>query len=124
MKKNLLVFLLLLVGNQIMAQNFIQMPLPPQFTTFSGNVRGYWFTSPTCFTITGLEVPTDASSGLQNIAVVRLDSFPLTYPATTNSFSLLFLTQNDTATGMIPVSIEVNVGSEWNFRKSGEQQFL
>ena len=86
------------------------MPLPPQFTTFTGNERGYWFTSPTCFTITGLEVPTDASAGLQNIAVVRLDSVPLIYPSTTNSFTTLFLTQNDTSTGMIPVNIEVNVG--------------
>ena len=111
MKKNLLTLLLFLsIGHLTIAQNYIQMPLPPQFTTFTGNVRGYWFTSPTCFTITGLEVPTDASAGLQNIAVVRLDSVPLIYPSTTNSFTTLFLTQNDTSTGMIPVNIEVNVG--------------
>lgn len=111
MKKALLLSFFL-AGTVIssLAQNFIQMPLPPQATTFSGNVRGYWFTSPTCFTITGLEVPTDASAGLQNIAVVRLDSVPPQYPATTNAFTTLFLTQNDTASGMIPVSIQVGVG--------------
>lgn len=98
----------------ILYSGFLQaqtlMPLPPQSSTFSGNVRGYWFTAPTCFTITGVEVPTDASSGAQNIAVVRLNNPPPTYATTTNDFTLLFLTQNDPATGVIPVNIPVAPG--------------
>ena len=86
------------------------MPLPAQVTTFSGNVRGYWFTAPTCFTITGLEVPTDASAGVQNIAVVRFNAPPPVYATTTNDFTVLYLTQNNAATGMIPVTIQVSSG--------------
>jgi PKD repeat protein len=111
MKKNLLTLLLVFIlGNSLIAQNFIQMALPAQTGTLSGNVRGYWFQSPTCFTITGLEVPTDASSGLQSIAVVRLDSAPPAFSTVTNNFTLLYLTQSDTTTGIIPVNIEVGIG--------------
>lgn len=112
MKKYFVViFLMLQYINAVYAQTSTQMPLPPHAAVFSGNVRGYWFTSPTCFTITGLEVPTDASTGLQNIAVVRFNSGPPpVYSSTTNDFTVLFLTQNDTGTGIIPVSIQVGVG--------------
>ncbi|CAN5406720.1 hypothetical protein BH11BAC2_BH11BAC2_16440 [soil metagenome] len=111
MKKNLLLlFLLMFQAFGLYAQSSIQMPLPPQSSTLQGSVRGYWFISPTCFTITGLEAPLDASTGLQNIAVVRLDSLPPVYGNTTNNFTLLYLTQNDTTSGIIPVSIQVGVG--------------
>jgi len=111
MKKVLLIAAMVLsLGITAFAQNFIQMPISAQTTTFTGNVRGYWFTSPTCFTITGLEVPTDASTGLQSIAVVRLDTIPPIFANTTNAFTLLYLTQNDTTSGMIPVSIQVGPG--------------
>ncbi|MBK7966264.1 MAG: PKD domain-containing protein [Bacteroidetes bacterium] len=111
MKKNLLTLLLaFILGNSLMAQNLIQMTLPSQGTTLSGNVRGYWFEAPTCFTITGVEVPMDASSGLQSIAILRLDSAPPIYSAVTNNFTVLFLTQNDTSAGIIPVNIKVGVG--------------
>lgn len=106
----LLFILLVLVSGAVKAQNQILMPLPAQTTTFSGNVRGYWFTSPTCFTITGLEVPTSASSGTQNIAVVKLNNPPPLFSTTTNDFTVLYLTQNNPAAGIIPVSIEVAPG--------------
>lgn len=88
------------------------MGLPAQSGTFSGNVRGYYFTAPTCFTITGLEVPTDASSGAQSIAVVRFwnNQTPPLYATTTNAFTVLYLTQSNPATGMIPVNIQVEQG--------------
>lgn len=111
MKKKLLPLLLILMASTFgRAQNTIQMLLPPHGSTFPGNVRGYWFTSPTCFTITGLEVPTDASTGLQNIALVRFNTPVPVYSATSNDFTVLFLTQNDTTTGMIPVNIQVGPG--------------
>lgn len=66
------------------------IPLPAQSSTFSGSVRGYWFQAPSNFMITGLKVPTDASSGLSNIAVVRFNAgAPPTYSTVTNDFVLL-----------------------------------
>ena len=86
--------------------------MPAQNTTFSGNARGYFFTAPSDFTITGLFVPTTASSGNQNIAVVRFDNQtpPPVYATTTNAFTVLFLTQNDPATGVIPVNLQIAAG--------------
>jgi hypothetical protein len=65
--KKILLNLIIILCSSVMAysQGIVQMPLPTQATTFTGLVRGYWFTAPTCFTITGLEVPKDASAGLQ-----------------------------------------------------------
>lgn len=110
MKKNLLSFFFVLIGASSYAQSLIQMQLPAQNTVFSGNVRGYWFTAPSCFSISGIEVPTDASTGLQNIAIVRLDSAPPLYSTVTNNFTVLYLTQNNTSSGIIPVNIPVQIG--------------
>ena len=110
MKKNLLSFFFVLIGATSFAQSLIQMQLPAQNTVFTGNVRGYWFTAPSCFSISGIEVPTDASSGLQNIAIVRLDSAPPVFSTVTNNFTVLYLTQNDTSSGIIPVNIPVQIG--------------
>ncbi|MFN0188559.1 MAG: PKD domain-containing protein [Bacteroidia bacterium] len=111
MNKNLLLLICVLLGiSSSFAQSLIQMQLPPQNTVFSGNVRGYWFTATSCFSITGIEVPTDASTGLQNIAIVKLDSAPPVFGTVTNNFTVLFLTQNDTASGIIPVNIPVQIG--------------
>lgn len=111
MKKNLLLFLFILLSTAAtFAQSLIQMQLPAQNTVFSGSVRGYWFTAPSCFSISGIEVPTDASTGLQNIAIVRLDSAPPLYSTVTNNFTVLYLTQNDTASGIIPLNIPVQIG--------------
>jgi hypothetical protein len=86
--------------------------LPAQTSTFTGNVRGYWFTAPTSFTMTSLFVPTDASTGAQSIAVLRFNGAapPPVFPTTTNAFTTLFLTQNNPAAGAIPVSIPVVAG--------------
>lgn len=94
----------------LMAQTQILAPMPPQSSTFAGNVRGYWFTAPSCFTITGVEVPTDASTGPQNIAIVRFPAAPPVFSVTTNVFTLLHLTQNGPTSGIIPVNIQVEQG--------------
>jgi len=111
MKKTLLTTLFIVscaIG--LLAQNFIQMPLPVQTSTFAGNVRGYWFVAPSDFVINGLEVPTSGSSGLQSIVVMKLDSNPPVFSVVTNNFNVLFLTQNDTTSGIIPVCISVEQG--------------
>lgn len=88
------------------------MPLPPEATTFASNARGFYFTAPSDFTITGLYVPEPINGATQNIAVISFTPAvpPPAYPAITNAFTTLFLTQNDPATGVIPVNIPVLAG--------------
>lgn len=86
------------------------VPLPAEVSGFTGNVRGHWFIAPVSFTITGLKVP--GATTTQSIAVVRFNPAvpPPVFSGTTNDFVTLFLTQNNTNTGVIPVSISVNAG--------------
>ncbi len=86
-------------------------PMPNQAGTFGSNARGYWFTAPTDFTITGVFVPTGNGAN-QNIAVIKFDNNqpPPFFATTTNAFTTLFLTQNDPSTGVIPVSLSVQAG--------------
>ena len=73
----------------------------PQTTTFSGNVRGYYFGAPVNFTICGLFIPTDASTLPMSIEVLRFDSVaPPAYPAFTNVFTSLFYTSLDPSATM------------------------
>jgi PKD repeat protein len=110
MKKLILSALFGFAASLVFAQTMIQAPLPPAGSTFTGNVRGYWFAAPDCFTITGLQVATEAGAGTQNIAVLRLDTLPNVYPTVTNAFTVLFLTQNDPTAGIIPCNIQVQAG--------------
>jgi PKD repeat protein len=110
MRKIYLFAFFLLCFGFVDAQVQILAPMPGQTSTFSGNVRGYWFTSPTCFTITGVEVPTTANSGPQSIAVVRLQSPPPLFSTTTNVFTTLYLTQSNPTPGIINVNIQVEAG--------------
>ncbi|MFZ9942913.1 MAG: T9SS type A sorting domain-containing protein [Bacteroidia bacterium] len=86
-------------------------PMPPQASTFSSNARGYFFTAPSDFTITGLFVPGNNGT-LQNIAVIRFDNNlpPPNYATVTNAFTTLFVTQSNPATGVIPVNIPILAG--------------
>ncbi len=88
------------------------MPLPTQLTTFSSNARGYYFTAPSNFTITGLYVPEPVNGTTQNIAVIKFNPAvpPPAYPAVTNAFTTLYLTQNDPSTGVIAVNIPIFAG--------------
>ena len=89
----------------------IQVPLPAQSSTYSTNARGFWFTAPAAMVITGLRVPTDASSAPQTLEVVRFKSAPRAYPASTNGFTSLFRVVNDAGSGILPVSIPVARGN-------------
>jgi PKD repeat protein len=107
----LLLLVSLLVTGSLWSQTQILAPMPAQTSVFSGNVRGYWFTAPTCFTITGADVPTDAGVGNQNIAIVRFNNgTPPVFSATTNDFTTLFLVQNGSASGIFPMNIQVEAG--------------
>lgn len=111
MKRHLLILLFITVlHGMAIGQTQIQMPLPAQVSTFSDLTRGYWFTSPSCFTITAVQVPFDAAQGNQSIAIVRLSAPPPVFSGITNNFTTLFLTQSNPDTGRLPVNIQVQPG--------------
>ncbi|MCZ7556700.1 MAG: T9SS type A sorting domain-containing protein [Bacteroidia bacterium] len=67
-------FFLILLGSgnlPLLAQTM--MPLPAHASSYTGYIRGYWFQAPTDFVITGVRVPTDASTSQQSIQVMRMD---------------------------------------------------
>ena len=74
----------------------------------ASQVRGMWFTAPTNFTITSLNVP---GSGNQNIQVVRFNSGPPpSVISGTTAHTTLYSTVNNTSTGAISVSIPISSG--------------
>lgn len=82
-----------------------------QTGTYSSNVRGYWFVAPSDFVITKLYVPTDANSGNQSIAVMKMNVVA-SFPNTTNNFDLLYLVQDTSELGWISVNIPVTKGDQ------------
>ncbi len=111
MKKLFTIILLTVTLNFLQAQAYIQTPMPAQSGTNTPNVRGYFFTAQSCFTITGVEVPTDASSGSQSIAILRMPVTPPVFSTTTNVFDILYFTQNNATPGIIGgLNILVNQG--------------
>jgi len=87
------------------------MPLSTYSNPYNGNVRGYYFTAPTNFTISGLRVPTYASSGSQSIAVVKFTAgAPPRYSSSTNSFIELGYWANYTLSDTIATCIKIDSG--------------
>ncbi len=100
---------ILLAATRIFSQT--QISVGTQVTTFTSMIRGYHFTAPANFTICGLEVPTNASQGLQTIRVVRFNAgvTPPAFPGVTNNFVQLFTVTNNPS-GIIPCNITVTAG--------------
>jgi hypothetical protein len=88
------------------------LPLPLHNTVFTGNVRGYYFTAPCDFIMTGLYVPKDASTGSSNVEVVLFDgdTVPGLWPSTTNDFKSLGYFSNYSLSDTIPVCFYVDSG--------------
>lgn len=84
--------------------------LPNQASTFSTDTRGYWFVAPVDFAITGLRVPTDASTADQNIEVLRFNTAPPEFNSTTNDFVSLAYYSNVAGTNIIDTYIPVHEG--------------
>lgn len=109
MKKIILLFTFVYLCISVVAQT--QVNIGPQSSTFSSWVRGYHFVSPTNFTICALYIPTDASTGSQNIAVVRFTGgAPPAFPATTNAFVNLFTITNFVPNTTVACNVVVNAG--------------
>jgi hypothetical protein len=104
------VLLLLVMATTITTVRADNLTLPSHSSTFTGNVRGYFFTAPVDFQITGVGVPTDASSAAQSIEILLFNSTPPLFSSTTNDFTSLFRVVSDNSLGLIPVSIPVSAG--------------
>jgi hypothetical protein len=86
------------------------MDVGNQTNTFTNFTRGFWFTAPTDFTITGVGVPTNASTANFDVAVMLLNSTPPTFSATTNSFTTLFTAKNVVGSDLVSTLIDVHAG--------------
>lgn len=89
--------------------------MPPQTGSFTGATRGYWFTAPTNFAITGvkvLRVEGNTSATVQNFAIVRFNGAvpPPNFSATTNDFTQLALGLGQAPDVFSPVNAIINAG--------------
>jgi len=88
--------------------------MPPQTGTFNGSTRGYWFTAPTDFVMTGINVlpQTGSTATFQNFAVLRFDNNtpPPTFSATTNAFVQLALGLDQPGNQFIPINVPISAG--------------
>jgi len=81
-----------------------------QQTTFTGFTRGFWFVAPTDFTITGLGVPTDASSENFDVAVLRFAAIPPEFSAETSVFDTLFISRDNSGSSLLSTNINISIG--------------
>jgi hypothetical protein len=87
------------------------MPTGPQAATFSSMTRGYHFTAPVAFNLCALHIPPDASTGTQDIRVVRFTAgAPPAYALTTTSYITLLSVSGVASTTTVSCSIPINAG--------------
>lgn len=79
-------------------------------STFTGNTRGFWFTAPTNFTITGVGAPTDAASTNFDVSILRFTAPPPVFSSTTTAFDTLHMSRDNAGSSLIGVSISVTAG--------------
>ena len=108
MKKIILIFICTFT---ITAFSQTLMPVGPQSTTFSSMTRGYHFTAPVAFNLCALHIPPDASTGTQDIRVVRFTAgAPPAYAGTTTSYVTLLSVSGVASTTTVTCNIPINVG--------------
>lgn len=78
--------------------------------TVSSTTRGYWFTAPTDFTITGLRAALESGPGDQSVEVLKLNAPPPLFSSVTNDFVSLGYWNNVSGPGFISTNIAVQAG--------------
>lgn len=88
------------------------MPLPNHSSVYSGPyARGYWFTAPTSFVITGLRVANQAGTSPQYIQVVKLNvTPPISSGSQTTNFTTLVYISSAPNNVIQSVNIPVTAG--------------
>ena len=78
----------------------------------TANTRGFWFTAPENFTITGLMVPTTVGTDVQNVEIFTLTSAPATFGASTPSsqFNVLGYYAGVSGTSYISTNFSITTG--------------
>jgi hypothetical protein len=88
--------------------------MPPHANNFSGNTRGYWFTAPVSFTITGVQVmqAPGGANQFMNWSIIRFNGAvpPPTFPTTTNAFTQLAFGLNEPSNAFSPTSLQIFAG--------------
>lgn len=84
--------------------------MPAHASYFDGFSRGYWFTAPCDFLLTGIRAPIDANTNPQSVHLVKFPSTPPSYPTTTTTFTTLFYGANINDTGFIDINVQVYTG--------------
>ncbi|NOX91311.1 MAG: S8 family serine peptidase [Gammaproteobacteria bacterium] len=103
---------LVVTGGQLQRQPEIALPTHSYTYSSSIHTRGYWFTAPTNFTLTGLQVPDEAGHGMQNIEVVKYNAgtTPTTYPTTSSTFTSLARVVGVSSLDVIDLSLPIAAG--------------
>ncbi len=110
---NLMIFLaiILLTCSAMIANAQSVMPLPQHGSSFSGNSRGFWFTAPIGFIITGIRAPLEINSNAQSIHLVKFTAGPPpSYSSVTTSFNTLYYGSNITGTNFVTMNIQIDSG--------------
>jgi hypothetical protein len=81
-------------------------------SVYNGNTRGYYFKAGSSFTVSGLHVPTDASTGIyQSVQIVDFGTtVPANFGQTGSSFTTLFSSINNSSNATISCNVNIVAG--------------
>ena len=97
--------------NPVQAQDQIPVDVGTVDTVFYHNhSMGYWFTSPSCFIISGFRLPTAGLTLSQTLEVLRFDSIPPNYESFTDNFESLHYIQVNGDSSVVGVDIAISAG--------------
>lgn len=110
MKTAITILTLCAAAGSAMAQ--FTAPMPAQTSTFTGSTRGFVFTAPVDFKITGVKVlnATGNTNAFQNFSVVRHAALPPLFSAVTNDFVTLHTALAAASGSFVAVDIDVHAG--------------